>query len=99
MKPLAHSQTDPAVKLDLMKKIAEETEKDKFDNTPAGPLKTALPAIHRFTESQTSFFKSHRSTNAESNFMIASKNRNSIRAAEASSSGAKIKDPREYSWL
>ena len=73
MKPLPHSQTDPTVKLDLMKKIAEETEKDKFDNKPAGPLQTALPVSQRFTESQTKLFKLHRSTNAESNFLIASK--------------------------
>ena len=34
MAPLPHSQTDPAVKLDLMKKIAEEKEKGKFENKP-----------------------------------------------------------------
>ena len=53
IKPLPHSQADPAIALDLLKKIAEEKEKEKYDNTPVGPLKTALPASQRFTESQT----------------------------------------------
>ena len=73
MAPLPHSQTDPAVKLDLMKKIAEEKEKEKFENKPTGNLQTALPAAMRFTESQTKLFRLHRSTNSELNFLIASK--------------------------
>jgi hypothetical protein len=36
-------------------------------------LQNALPAAQRFTESQTKLFKLHRSTDAESNFLIASK--------------------------
>ena len=73
MAPLPHSQTDPAVKLDLMKKIAEEKEKEKFENKPTGNLQSALPAAMRFTESQTKLFRLHRSTNSELNFLIASK--------------------------
>ena len=73
MAPLPHSQTDPAVKLDLMEKIAEEKVKENFENKPTGNLQSALPGAMRFTESQTKLFKLHRSTNAESNFLIASK--------------------------
>ena len=70
------------MKLDLMKKIAEETEKEKFEDNPTGPLQNALPAAQRFTESQTKLIKLHRSTNAESNFLIASKAETPTKAIE-----------------
>ena len=71
-KPLIHSQEDPAVRLQLMKDLAELKEKDgKYNKVPKGPLGSLLLKDLQVTESENKLWRLYRLANDPDNFVIA----------------------------
>ena len=71
---MIHSQTDQLIKLELMKLVAELTEKDssKYDSKPKGALAVAMAKTgHHITESGCKWFRLLRLANDPENFVVA----------------------------
>ena len=82
-KPLIHSQQDPAVKLQLMKDLAELKEKDgKYDWKPKGPLSGIIKKDHAVSESECKWWRLLRLANDPDNFVIAPDAKTSNEALE-----------------
>jgi hypothetical protein len=70
-KPLIHSQEDPAIRLQLLKDLAEVKEKEsKYNKTPKGTLGVLLKE-HQVTESEDKWWKLLRLANNPNNWVMA----------------------------
>ena len=73
-RPLIHSQTDPLVRLELMKLVAELNEKDgaKYDGKPKGGLLDRMSdSKSHITESECKWWRLLRRANNPENFVVA----------------------------
>ena len=71
-KPLIHSQEDPAIRLQLLKDLAEVKEKEgKYNKRPKGILGDGLPKEHQVTESEDKWWRLLRLANDLENWVIA----------------------------